>query len=563
MDPFVQFQTNLQREQATADVLALLRLRDDPAALEAAMNNLQNRMQGIPAPIQNIQNFTFEVPEHSLAEVLARPIYRRARPNRHYKKENGKDYYNANEAALVYEDPDRIAGNAKLEAANRPVAAGANPPNDAELNRIYLAARQAQLNANRDAEEEEPQWHLCQRSSPNDTHQEDTVLRFTNSEHNDIDWHTTINNIHNLGRELGYTLEHYNKVMHRFVSYYKPDLSPLIAGMDANRTARFLMGLNTPKPVRQQHFEAIKTMERPVGMELRAIMHILTQRANGYYAEEPEENRNTQIENMQLLGLQQFTAGQTNTAIKLLIMQQQMENRRPNIVRLLETAIQAEELHGKPTITLKFMQNNAAQGFVNNTIPLFNSLVTPVSPLVNPHPIVMTPLVNGSTAPIQYTTTDEFGQNQYQQYTSTPVSFGIPPVHLLQQQPQGPRPPPLPAHNRRQQQQDRPIRQLVPLPQGEAAQVPAQVIPQRVVEDNKDVPQHNQDQGAAALPYYEENELPKVEEEDEEIAFARRETRAQDGTPLLENFQTPPASSISLTYAKAKVTSKLKISKCT
>jgi len=181
MDPFVQFQTNLQREQATADVLALLRLRDDPVALEAAMNNLQNRMQGIPAPIQNIQNFTFEVPEHSLAEVLARPIYRRARPNRHYKKENGKDYYNANEAALVYEDPDRIAGNAKLEAANRPVAAGANPPNDAELNRIYLAARQAQLNANRDAEEEEPQWHLCQRSSPNDTHQEDTVLRFTNT----------------------------------------------------------------------------------------------------------------------------------------------------------------------------------------------------------------------------------------------------------------------------------------------------------------------------------------------------------------------------------------------
>ncbi len=290
MDPFVQFQTNLQREQATADVLALLRLRDDPAALEAAMNNLQNRMQGIPAPIQNIQNFTFEVPEHSLAEVLARPIYRRARPNRHYKKENGKDYYNANEAALVYEDPDRIAGNAKLEAANRPVAAGANPPNDAELNRIYLAARQAQLNANRDAEEEEPQWHLCQRSSPNDTHQEDTVLRFTNSEHNDIDWHTTINNIHNLGRELGYTLEHYNKVMHRFVSYYKPDLSPLIAGMDANRTARFIMGLNTPKPVRQQHFKAIKTMERPVGMKLRAVMHILTQRANGYYADESADN---------------------------------------------------------------------------------------------------------------------------------------------------------------------------------------------------------------------------------------------------------------------------------
>jgi len=143
--------------------------------------------------------------------------------------------------------------------------------------------------------------------------------------HNEIDWHTTIENIQELGRELGYTLAHYNKVMNRFVSYYKPQYSHLIRGMDANATARFLMSLNTPKPPRQRHFQAIKQMFRPANTELRAIMKELHQNAQGYYAAEPEATRNNLVDNMMLLGLQKLTTGPTCEAFKNLIQQQQLE----------------------------------------------------------------------------------------------------------------------------------------------------------------------------------------------------------------------------------------------
>ncbi len=45
------------------------------------------------------------------------------------------------------------------------------------------------------------------------------TITFTDEHHKDIDWHVTINNLHALGRELGYTLNHYNRAMNRFVSY--------------------------------------------------------------------------------------------------------------------------------------------------------------------------------------------------------------------------------------------------------------------------------------------------------------------------------------------------------
>ncbi len=162
-----------------------------------------------------------------------------------------------------------------------------------------------------------------------------------------------IGEIGELGRTLGYTLAHYNQAMNRLVSHFKPTLSPLIKGMDANNTARFLMSLNTPKPERQRHFQAIKNMTRPVGMELRAIMGILNQRATGYYATEPEEARANLIDNMMLVGLQNFTAGITSAAIRNTIQQQQLDNIRPDWIRILETAIASEEL--QPNIRSVFV----------------------------------------------------------------------------------------------------------------------------------------------------------------------------------------------------------------
>ncbi len=115
-----------------------------------------------------------------------------------------------------------------------------------------------------------------------------------------------------MGSEAGYTLAHYNRAMKRFVSYFKPILSPLIEGLDANATARFLQSQNTPSPPRQRHLKALRATKRPIGMELRTIMCELHIRATGYHAEDPADQHATLINHLMLNGLQQFTAGRTN-----------------------------------------------------------------------------------------------------------------------------------------------------------------------------------------------------------------------------------------------------------
>ena len=141
-----------------------------------------------------------------------------------------------------------------------------------ELQRIYNEAKMAQHERNAAAERQPPQWVLCQRTENNDTRLEDTVIGYLDDAHKQVDWHTTIANLHELGRSLGYTLPHYNRVMNRFVTYFNPSMSSIISGMDANETARFLQSLNTPVPDKQRHFKAIKEMHRTVGKELRTII---------------------------------------------------------------------------------------------------------------------------------------------------------------------------------------------------------------------------------------------------------------------------------------------------
>ena len=530
MDPRLQFQQNMNRDFIQEEIGRLLAL--DGPERQAELANMRNRAQGIPEPVQRIREHAFPVPEHSLAEILQRPAYRRARIGKHFKRENGKDFYNANLAALQYESPDRIAGDARAQATRQP-----NPPDDAQLNRIYHQARQAQLNANHQADLEAPQWTLCQRSCPNDTTQEDMAIRYTPKDHGhkELDWHATILNLRDLGEQLGYTLDHYNKAMNRWVTYYKPSLSPLITDMDANQTARFLMSLNTPKPRRQQNLQALKILCRQVGTDLRTIMSELNQRAEGYYADEPAENRQHLIDNMMLTGIMRFTTGNTNKAIQQTITQYQLENRRPNPTTFLEQAIQAEEAEGPPTIPLPFWPTSLTPCLFNSSVNLFNSLVQPmVQPLVNQHPQLIAPLVHAipnNTA--HHIDANQIGynqpQNQYYGQTMGALAPGpqnhyyggaYPPFY----QPQAPVQPPVaqPPHQ----------------PALAVQQPMAQVQVQPPVQREEIVPPNLPEQdGAMALPHIIYNE--NAQDWDPEIAFAIRGINAQEITPV--NPQHPPA----------------------
>jgi len=388
MDPFLTLQNNMQRDNITRDFAEVIRLvlaGNNNATVER-LQELENRTNGIAPPVQAIQNFEFRVPENTLEEIFTRPNYTRPKIMVHYRIENGKNYFNNNPACLAYDDPDRVAHLARAEAA-------LNAANDNNaLQTAYNNAKIAQINANRAAEAAAPIWVLCQRSESNDTRAEDMIIRYIDDAHKTIDWHSTIQSLHTLGQSLGYTLEHYNNAMNRFVSFFKPSLSSLIAGMNANETARFLQSLNTPIPDKQKHFKAIKAMVRPVGTELRAIMSELYIRAGGYYADEPQEQRPTLINNLMVQGLQNFTAGKTNAMLKATMQQQLLENQPLNWRRMLETAILSEESSNLPTATLHFMQPN--QPAVFNALPLYNTMINQVDRLIQPIAPLVTPLVH-------------------------------------------------------------------------------------------------------------------------------------------------------------------------
>jgi hypothetical protein len=388
MDPFTTLQNNMQRDVITQDFTGVLQLILDGQNDRARerVEALNNRADGIAQPVRDIRNFAFMVPEHNLEDIFQQPNYTRPKPMVHYRVENGTKYYNANLACLAFRDPEE-AGFLARQAA----AVGGNN-NNGELQNIYNAAKAAQMVQNTAAATAAPNWVICQRTEPNNTTNDDMCIRFTDETQKTVDWYVTIRNLHQAGQRMGYTLRHYHDAMTRFVSYFKPAYSSLITNMDANETARFLMDQNTPVPEKQRHFKAIKTMNRPVGTPLKAVMSELHIRARGYYAEEAEANRPTLINNLMIQGLQAFTAGTTHLMLRKAIQQQILEDRQLRWDRMLETAIQSEETSGEPTATLYFMPGNQVSFF--NTIPIHNTIAQSVGPLVPPRMPQVRPLVH-------------------------------------------------------------------------------------------------------------------------------------------------------------------------
>ena len=92
MDPFLAIQQRISEENVTNKTLTLFRLlaAGDAAALERQIEEYAREAQGVPQPVQEVQQFAFTVPEDTLNEVLTRPHYTRPRPMIHYKKRRRK-----------------------------------------------------------------------------------------------------------------------------------------------------------------------------------------------------------------------------------------------------------------------------------------------------------------------------------------------------------------------------------------------------------------------------------------------------------------------------------------
>ncbi len=74
MDPFTTLQNNMQRDNITREMTGIFRqfMAGNQAEALATIERLENRTQGIAPPVQAIQNFEFQVPEHTLEQIFQR-----------------------------------------------------------------------------------------------------------------------------------------------------------------------------------------------------------------------------------------------------------------------------------------------------------------------------------------------------------------------------------------------------------------------------------------------------------------------------------------------------------
>ena len=442
MDPFITLQSNQTRNAILREIAQLGRLitGNDANATQARIEELENRIQGVAAPVRAVRDFEFIVPRDTLDEILTTDGYTRPINRLHYKVISGKNYYNANQACFDTADPDRTAYEARAAMlANNPLA------NEQQLHAEFIRARNERIDANNAAAAAPPRWVLCQRTEENLTNMEDMQVRYTDKSKTKIDWNTTIRNIHRIGQQYGYTLDHYANCMTRFVSFFEPELLSLIDGMETNQMARYLMARNTPIPEKKKHFIELKKMSRKVGQELRSIMNDLETRAEGYYRDEPDATRADTILKLKLQGLQAFTSGRTHDMLKATIQQRLLENEPIEYDTLLETAILSEEIAGQPTVALPLTKSSQASAIT--TVPTFHSQLLNVDPLVQGprslvRPLVQTRLVH---QPRNYENTEDEDQTFYNmlhsQAATRPLHVPQPgPIH--NQAPHLPPPPP-------------------------------------------------------------------------------------------------------------------------
>ena len=403
MDPFV---TTQQFEHTGELINGIIRYVTD---INGGVNQQiaeQTLRQAHAVPIQeddNVRNFEFTIPTQSLEQVFALQQYVRPKPHIHYRQENGKNYYNTNVAMLAYQDPE-VEG---ATAMNNFLAANPNAQ-DGALTREYTRARNAAIIANGQARQQIPVWELCTRTEPNDTRVEDTLLVFLDDTHRQVDWYATVFNIRDAGEAMGYTLEHYNRVMNRFVSYYEPKLLPSLRDLDANNAARFLLSLKVPVPMRQRKYNDILSLVREANTPLRTVMAQLLALATAYYQNEPQAQRPNLINALMIKGLQIFTSGQTNVALNTHIRHNLNVNRQNNYAHLLHAAILSEELHGSPPVRLHFSQPG-------QTVSIFNTTFDPVdATIVQTYPPVMPPMFQDPRTNMVY----RYAEPQYNSTTN-------------------------------------------------------------------------------------------------------------------------------------------------
>jgi hypothetical protein len=240
MDPFSQQVQRIENNDKVREIVEAFRLIpiDDNAARDQLHETLNKILtpaaHKIPETQKKITEFSFTEPELSYHDIAEKPKYRPMKHGIHYLDEDGTLSYNSEIETSAWEDEIVVATTARDEAT-------AAAENAAAIQAAYNNAltRQQAINARIFAQP--PRWVLIKRRALNDTRMEDSLLQYVDKKHTQVDWYSTITTLHQTGSKIGYTLDHYKRVLHRFISYFKPEMNQLGQKMGLDELARLLM----------------------------------------------------------------------------------------------------------------------------------------------------------------------------------------------------------------------------------------------------------------------------------------------------------------------------------
>ena len=373
MDPFAQQVQRIENNDKVKEIVEALRLipiadNDVKTQINASLEKiLTPAAHKIPETQKKITEFEFTEPEFSYHDIAERQKYRPMKHGIHYLDEDSTLYYNSAIEASAWEDENVVATTAR-DAAQ---AAGNTP---AAIQTAYDNALRAQQGINTRIFAQPPRWVLIKRKALNDTRMEDSLLQYIDKKHTQVDWYSTITTLHKTGSKIGYTLDHYQRVLHRFISYFKPEMNQLGQKMGLDELARLLMTSTMPVNDREMVIHEIKKLTRRKTESLRVPMSNLYSLATTYYNDDPdaESQRNKLLFN----GLQHFTTGVTKEKLTKLIKYSQLQKIKLDYHDPLETCILSEKTNGEPAEDLQFGQSK-------ETILVFQANITPVDSLLD------------------------------------------------------------------------------------------------------------------------------------------------------------------------------------
>lgn len=326
-----------------------------------AENNRLDELRALMAPQQEQEPkevfHDFVVPEHDLESWknhLLTTEHIRPTKHIHFKVTAYNAYRNLN--AESYEvDVEDFAINHRDNAIT--ARQRTNGPNYTEnqLRDLYSEGLRLARANNRTAQTRPKNWELLKRGFPNDSRDEDMLLRFNDTERKVLNWTESIYNLKKFGEENGYSLDHYKQALGRWVSFFLPSLQRITDNLSSpNEIARLLIEMHPSKSQFDSLQDELQNLVRQPGETLESKIALLRSLANVMFKDHNDAERLANVERILINGVIQFTEGTTKRNTELFIQFQRRQGKPLIFEHVLKGAVNSERVYGKPKIPLSY-----------------------------------------------------------------------------------------------------------------------------------------------------------------------------------------------------------------